>query len=193
MKRRRPIPLTYDSKCTRCVEGLVHSFRYVNVIMRDPEGQPSHMVRALDVQDLCFCVRPAAREPAPCDHLAEVLNLQLPEHIDPVRAIEMDIRRLLDTEKRWSQACEIAAAHCPVGDGESHVRQGIPRLAAEVQRLRADLEIAESRKSNVIQRLSAFARECRDNWDCDADAHTHETLCRACEAGRVLTYAEEPR
>ena len=84
---------------------------------------------------------------------------------------------------------KLAAAErdCPVGSGESHVRQGIPRLAAEVTRLRADLEIAESRKSDMIQRLSDFARDCRDNWDCDPDAHTHGTLCRACEAGRVLT------
>lgn len=33
--------------------------------------------------------------------------------------------------------------------------------------------------------LKAFARECRDNWDCDADAHTYSTLCRACEAARL--------
>jgi len=67
------------------------------------------------------------------------------------------------------------------------------RQAAEIQRLRADLGIAESRKSDVIQRLSTFARECRDNWDCDTDAHTHGTLCRACEAVRVLTHGEGPR
>jgi hypothetical protein len=71
--------------------------------------------------------------------------------------------------------------------------QGIPRLAAEVQRIRADLEIAESRKSDVIQRLSTFARECRNNWDCDTDAHAHGTLCRVCEAARVLTHGEGPR
>jgi len=62
VKRRRPIPLTYDAHCAVCVEGLVQSFRYVNRIMRDPEGQPAHMVVAAAVQDLCFCVRP--REPA---------------------------------------------------------------------------------------------------------------------------------
>lgn len=39
----------------------------------------------------------------------------------------------------------------------------------------------------------AFAGECRDNWDCDADAHTHGTLCRVCEAARVLTHVEGPR
>jgi len=125
--------------------------------------------------------------------LARVLNLQIPDRCDAVMAIECDIKRLLDTEKRWVEACAIARTHCPGGDGESHVRQGIPRLAAEVQRLWADLEIAESHKSDVIQRLSTFARECRDNWDCDTDAHTHGTLCRACEAVRVLTHGERPR
>ena len=33
-----------------------------------------------------------------------------------------------------------------------------------------------------VERLKVFARDCRDNWDCDADAHKHGTRCRACEA-----------
>lgn len=37
-----------------------------------------------------------------------------------------------------------------------------------------------------IKRLAAFAKDVRDNYDCDNDAHRHGTTCRACEAGHVL-------
>jgi hypothetical protein len=70
------------------------------------------------------------------------------------------------------------------------LRIELAEARAEIARLKADLDIAESRKSAVIQRLSGFARDCRDNWDCDADAHNHGTRCRSCEAQRVLTPGE---
>jgi hypothetical protein len=34
--------------------------------------------------------------------------------------------------------------------------------------------------------LVEFARDCRDNWDCDEDAHRHGTTCRKCAAAEVL-------
>ncbi len=34
--------------------------------------------------------------------------------------------------------------------------------------------------------LENFVRECRDNFDCDEDAHKHHTLCRACEAAKLF-------
>ncbi len=34
--------------------------------------------------------------------------------------------------------------------------------------------------------LEDFVRECRDNFDCDEDAHKHHTFCRACEAAKLL-------
>ena len=36
--------------------------------------------------------------------------------------------------------------------------------------------------------LEDFVRDCRDNWDCDADAHRHghSSQCRKCEAENLL-------
>ena len=34
--------------------------------------------------------------------------------------------------------------------------------------------------------LEEFARDCRDNYDCDSDSHKYDTRCRACEAAKVL-------
>lgn len=35
-------------------------------------------------------------------------------------------------------------------------------------------------------KLSAFVVDCRDNWDCDTDAHKHNTTCRKCEANKLI-------
>lgn len=37
-----------------------------------------------------------------------------------------------------------------------------------------------------VERLKGFVRDCRDNWDCDSDAHKYGTKCRACEAGKLI-------
>lgn len=37
-----------------------------------------------------------------------------------------------------------------------------------------------------VKRLEEFVRDCRDNWDCDEDGHTHGTGCRACAAKALL-------
>lgn len=34
--------------------------------------------------------------------------------------------------------------------------------------------------------LQDFVRDCRDNWDCDEDAHEHGTPCRVCRARSLL-------
>lgn len=46
-------------------------------------------------------------------------------------------------------------------------------------------------QADRIAELEAFVRDCRDNWDCDEDAHHHGTTCRACSAG-LLIPAEAP-
>ncbi len=51
------------------------------------------------------------------------------------------------------------------------------------KKARADA-LAEARKR--IAELEEFAREVRDNYDCDSDAHRYGTMCRACEAEKVL-------
>jgi len=54
-------------------------------------------------------------------------------------ACTAELRRLQDVERLWCEACEVARTHCPVGIGESHIRQGIPRLAQRIAALTADL------------------------------------------------------
>lgn len=48
-------------------------------------------------------------------------------------------------------------------------------------RYRAVLALAKR-----IEELESFVREVRDGWDCDEDAHTHGTRCRACVAKELL-------
>jgi hypothetical protein len=78
------------------------------------------------------------------EEIAAVLGLTLPDpdQCDPVRAIVLDIRRLLDVQKRWMKACDVVREHCPVDVGRSYFDPGIPLLAkrakkAEEQRNRA--------------------------------------------------------
>lgn len=37
-----------------------------------------------------------------------------------------------------------------------------------------------------LKTLKDFARDIRDNWDCDDDSHRYNTPCRACEAEKLL-------
>jgi hypothetical protein len=46
--------------------------------------------------------------------------------------------------------------------------------------------IVNDELATLAPELYEFARDCRDNWDCDADAHRYCTLCRACEAERIV-------
>lgn len=72
------------------------------------------------------------------------------------------------TEKTsdWLNVAGPMCAHCI---GTENVDQAAGRiLAAEIERLRA------------------FARNIRDNFDCDEDAHKHGTMCRACSARDLL-------
>lgn len=50
-----------------------------------------------------------------------------------------------------------------------------------------DQAIYLKKAENVARRLVAFAKDVRDNFDCDADAHRYGTMCRCCEAGAVLS------
>jgi hypothetical protein len=38
-----------------------------------------------------------------------------------------------------------------------------------------------------LEELEDFVRDCRDNWDCDEDAHKYNTICRCCEAKKLLS------
>jgi hypothetical protein len=79
-------------------------------------------------------------EEAKIDALFAALDLDRPVGADPMEALRLDINRLRDVERRWSEACEIARANCPVSDGESHIRNGIPRLAAKARELLEEIE-----------------------------------------------------
>jgi hypothetical protein len=45
---------------------------------------------------------------------------------------------------------------------------------------------ANARLIALSPALYDFARDLRDNYDCDSDAHRHGTSCRTCEAARLL-------
>jgi hypothetical protein len=68
--------------------------------------------------------------------IAQALDLKLPDpqRSDPVHAIVLDIGRLLGVQQRWTDACELARQYCPVDSGESHIKDGIPKLAARAER-----------------------------------------------------------
>ncbi len=41
-------------------------------------------------------------------------------------------------------------------------------------------------ESKYINDLEEFARDIRDNYDCDEDGHRHNTGCRACDASNIV-------
>ncbi len=45
-------------------------------------------------------------------------------------------------------------------------------------------ELTEASKR--LETLEEFARDVRDNYDCDSDAHKYGTRCRCCEAAKLL-------
>jgi hypothetical protein len=48
--------------------------------------------------------------------------------------------------------------------------------------------IEELEKTN--KELRDFIEDLYTSWDCDADAHKHNTLCRACEAKKIIEGVE---
>ncbi len=40
--------------------------------------------------------------------------------------------------------------------------------------------------ARAVLDLAVFASTCRDDFDCDPDAHRYGTFCRACEAERLI-------
>jgi hypothetical protein len=57
---------------------------------------------------------------------------------------------------------------------------------SELCRVNAQLTAAQAR----IAELEAFARDIRDNSDCDSDAHYYETPCLYCMATQLLAAIE---
>ena len=85
-------------------------------------------------------------------------------------ACTAELRRLQDVERLWCEACEVARTHCPVGIGESHIRQGIPRLAQRIAALTADL----ARVTVERDALLTAAQATIDTFEPD-DPHTEPT------------------
>lgn len=40
-----------------------------------------------------------------------------------------------------------------------------------------------------VRRLEWFVLDCRDNFDCDHDAHRYKTTCRTCAAAALMPNA----
>jgi hypothetical protein len=119
-----------------------------------------------------------AKQDAGLAALTTRLGLFLPADFDPYYAIGLDIGRLQDTERLWSQACDIARAHCPVDIGLSHVRDGIPALAKRAEAAAAAL--------HAVRKLLE-----ENGCDCPCDHHPDERgddceVCFACRVGEAV-------
>lgn len=73
-------------------------------------------------------------------------------------------------------------------------RTDTPTLIAALRIIAADIQsgdgvanaaIAEA--ADRLEEMAEFARDVRDNYDCDSDAHKYGTPCRCCSAARVLS------
>ena len=105
-----------------------------------------------------------------------------------------DITRLNElhaatTHGDW-QRCQAGDGQCPCGlvwDANEEIQITV----CSPQPLADAMWITESHNSwpaveARLAMLEEFARDCRDNYDCDSDAHKYDTRCRACEAAKVL-------
>lgn len=66
-------------------------------------------------------------------------------------------------------------------------------LRNEVARLRQENGDLGEKLGAALHRLAAleeFAETCRDDFDCDQDAHRHNTICRACTAQSLVGRAK---
>jgi hypothetical protein len=45
---------------------------------------------------------------------------------------------------------------------------------------------ANARLTEELEKFQDFARDIRDNYDCDNDAHRYNTRCRCCEAEKLI-------
>jgi N6-adenosine-specific RNA methylase IME4 len=75
---------------------------------------------------------------------------------------------------RTLERVERASSERP--DAVEYSNGSVLELVREVKALRA--RVAE---------LEAFARDVRDNWDCDSDGHRYDTGCRCCKAAELVT------
>lgn len=99
------------------------------------------------------------------------LNLAVEEGADPMAAIETEVHRLFDIRKLWSQACDIARTNCPVGVGQSHFQDGIPKLRKERDDLRVALVALQDARDVLVTKITVLTRE-RDELQCEVDELT---------------------
>lgn len=98
------------------------------------------------------------------ERIAKVLKLEIHEpKIDPVHGIILDIGRLQYVSRLWNEACNIARQHCPVDIGKSHIREGIPRLAA---------------RANHQERLINEVTKIFNQWRASESSTTHDAMIR---------------
>jgi hypothetical protein len=77
-------------------------------------------------------------------------------HYDAAQCEAESLReRLADTERLWTEACEVARVHCPCDVGRSHIVQGIPRLAAKVDKWQREAGALRARIDAAYRALEA--------------------------------------
>ena len=81
------------------------------------------------------------------------------------------------------QAREIAKMGWPENQKAQRQHDAVDWLIVEVERLKAE-----------NAKLTAFARDIRDDYDCDLDAHKYQNDigCRCCAAEKLLAEAVRP-
>ena len=108
---------------------------------------------------------------------------------EAAEAMVKELESGVDTEQaRWQDAIKaLCDAFVPAGVDGSACDSGDP-LDLSLDEIRQALAHVEDRAESAEARVAAledFVRDVRDNYDCDRDAHTHNTRCRACEAWKL--------
>lgn len=96
----------------------------------------------------------------------------------------------MDIEDHTSMALEVGGLISTVEEQQKEIEAmtGHYHNAAR-QKNKSDDDRIKLRKENA--RLKEFIKDINENWDCDIDAHRYNTICRACEAGKLLNALEE--
>lgn len=94
------------------------------------------------------------------------IEVRTEEEFKPLR---LDIEERRQINKNWLEACEIARQYCPVEVGESHIRDGIPRLAKKLEALESLVaSLGVQFEGSTVPQEIARLREVEKRWkeDC---------------------------
>ena len=56
----------------------------------------------------------------------------------------------------------------------------------EKAKWRKEAQISDPNIEFKLKAYESFIKDCRDNFDCDEDAHKYGTMCRSCAAAKLI-------